>query len=140
VHDVTNIAQLQSLKRLRIGGDGKSGEELNINQSENLVNLEDLTLDDIQALNFSWIPSLRKLKVLWLRGDVIDDITPLVALPNLEEMYIMSCTIEDITPLLKSKSIKEIRVVNSRGNVDMNGLPDQFNTQGIYYENYYSDR
>jgi Leucine-rich repeat (LRR) protein len=139
VHDVTNIAQLQSLKTLQIGGFERSGEELNINRLENLVNLEDLTLDRIQALDLSWIQSLRKLKVLWLRDDTINDITPLAALPNLEKIYIASCTIEDITPLLKSKSIKQIRVDNGRGNVGMDDLPERFNAQGIHYECYFGD-
>jgi hypothetical protein len=108
--DVSVIAKLVSLKELYLNAGYKDGVKANIEELKALVNLERLSIsislsDDA---NLSWIPNLKKLKFFELVNNTLDDVSPLLNLPNLVEVSFYSSEVNDLSPLLESKTIKII--------------------------------
>jgi Leucine-rich repeat (LRR) protein len=102
--DFTYIAQLYSLRELSIS-DGSPFH--NIEELRNLVNLEKINIWGISS-NISWITPLQKLEEVDFSYSKINDISPLLELPNLSSVLLYRTEVKDISPLLESKSIKII--------------------------------
>jgi hypothetical protein len=133
--DISYIAQLYSLKDLRISG----GNLVNIERLKNLVNLENLYLGNIivsSGINISWITHLKMLRSFELRTDYINDIKPLLELPNLVAVDLYQTVVRDISPLLESKTIKIITGFVTEKEYD----GSLFWERGIQITPYFSDR
>jgi Leucine-rich repeat (LRR) protein len=139
--DVSYIAQLRSLKVLGISnGTNDVDGIMNIRQLGNLVNLERIFISGAIDLDISWIIRLQKLRKLELRVNRIDDISPLLELPNLVDVDLHETVVRDILPLSESRSIKSITgfvLENTTGEMDILSL---FWDRGIEFIPFYSDR
>jgi Leucine-rich repeat (LRR) protein len=108
--DLRYIAQLTSLKVLVIDARYKDGVRVNIELLRSLVNLERLILayNSVETLDLNWIKSLQKLNYLGIKSSAVDDLRPLLALPNLTEVLFDYTKVKDLSVLLESRSIKQI--------------------------------
>lgn len=140
--DVTYISQMHSLIELEItpGWENQIGPDiLNIELLGNLTNLERLTiLGGIPNFDISWITSLQNLEYLEMRSSAIDDIRPLLELPNLVTVNLYKTNVQDGTSLLESKSIKGIYGFYGEGISDEWFL--RFRERGIEFIPFNSDR
>jgi Leucine-rich repeat (LRR) protein len=132
--DASYIGQLYSLKELYID----CGPIINIELLKNLTNLEKFYIDS-DGLDISWITHLQKLRELELRVNRINDISPLLELPNLVDVSLHKTVVRDIRPLSESKSIKRITgfvLEDNTMNIDI----FLFIERGIEFTPYFSDR
>jgi hypothetical protein len=108
--DLTYIGNLHNLEYLHID----SNKIINTNKLNN-PNLEDLSLTDYwgnknkKGFSPDELLNLKKLKIINLCYGEIQDVTPLLKLPNLEHVSFGDIKV-DIMPLLESKTIKKITV------------------------------
>jgi hypothetical protein len=131
--DGSYIAHLYSLTSLYIAANPIS----NIEMLQNLVNLEKLDIN-FSDLDISWITPLQKIKKLILRGERIDDLSPLLELPNLVDIDLYETVVKDIRPLAESRSIKSITgFVMEKESDDIYSL---FEERGILFSPFFSDR
>jgi Leucine-rich repeat (LRR) protein len=139
--DVSYIAQLRSLKALSISiGTNDEDGIMNISQLGNLVNLEKFFISGAIDIDISWITHLQKLRELNLRVNRIDDISPLLELPNLVDVDLHETVVRDILPLSESRSIRRITgfvLGNTTGELDLYSL---FWDRGIEFIPFFSDR
>jgi internalin A len=140
VLDATYIAQLSSLKGLAYTGGGDPEGIINIEQFKNLVNLEWLYICSNNNLDLSWITYLHKLNKLDFIGCTINDISPLLELPNLVRVEFRDARIEDITPLLESTSIKRVNIDRPINEMDSDELYRLFGERDIEFTIYLGDR
>jgi Leucine-rich repeat (LRR) protein len=142
VFDATYIAQLSSLKKLGFTGGGDPEGIINIEQLKNLVNLEELIISSNNNLDLSWITSLQRLKKFATSRCTIDDVSPLLKLPNLVVVDFTQTRVKDITPLLESRSIKSMLIAYppNEDEINHNDLYRLFEERGIEYTHYYHDR
>jgi len=105
-HNITYIAQLQSLKELCLN----TGVIINGEHLSKLVNLERLYFSGYE-FKLSWIISLKNIKELIINcRSPINDVSPLLELPNLTKVNFCWTKIKDIRPLLQSKSLKKVTI------------------------------
>jgi internalin A len=140
VFDATYIAQLSSLKMFAYTGGGDPEGIINIEQLRNLVNLEELYISSNNNLDLSWITRLQKLEKLATSRCTIDNISPLLELPNLVNVDFTKTEVKDITPLLKSRSIKNILIAYPPNEINDDKLYRLFEERGIEFTVYYHDR
>jgi internalin A len=108
--DMRHIAQLTNLKDLTIEARYKDGVKVNAGLLRSLVNLERLTLayDSVGTVDLTWIKSLKKLNYFNIKYSSVDDLRPLLELPNLAVVVFDYTEVKDIEVLLESRSIKQI--------------------------------
>jgi Leucine-rich repeat (LRR) protein len=137
--DVVHVAKLPLLKELSIAvvlhHSSSFGRIRNINLLGNMVNLEALSFEKV-APNISWITGLKKLKKIEMHYSYIEDLRPLLELPELVEVDLAFSEIKDISVLLESKTIKKV----TGPRLWDNELLARFAKKGIEYEESYSDR
>jgi Leucine-rich repeat (LRR) protein len=164
-YDYSDIASLQKLESLTIGGDHLGEIDLssigqlhyvkfltltngfaatkikNINELQNLKNLETLDISGAANLDLSWTSNLYSLTKLNLDFCTVNDVSPLANLPNLAEVDLTSSSIKDIASLSRSNSIKYVRVFERdvEAGID-NTIRSRFHEKGIYLDTFYDDR
>jgi Leucine-rich repeat (LRR) protein len=108
--DVSFIAQLISLKELYLEAVYRDGVKTNIEELKNLVNLERLSISTTlpESVYLSWITDLKKLEFFEVVNNTLDDVSPLLKIPNLVEVSFYCSKVNDLSPLLESKTIKTI--------------------------------
>lgn len=136
--DVVYIAKLTLLKELSITAGypyNYLGKIKNINLLKNLVNLESLAFCNVDP-DISWITGLKKLRKFKIELGYIEDLKPLLELPDLVEVDVSFSEIEDVSVFLESKTLKKVT-----GPLIMdNELLAKFAEKGIEYIASYSDR
>ena len=103
--DVCYISELLTLRELSIT---PKGFIHNIEKLSNLNNLEELTILGVVDIDLSWVIKLQKLRTIAINNGNIDNIRPLLELPNLIKVDLSYSEVNDIMPLLESNSIKII--------------------------------
>jgi Leucine-rich repeat (LRR) protein len=137
--DINPVGQLYSLKTLYIISGNLSERIMNINELQNLVNLEKLSITGIGNLDLSWASGLRNLTDLELTWCTIVDVSPLANLPNLINVSLEGSRIRDITPLLYSNSIKYIRALDVDTDINDN-IRSRFDQRKIYLDTFSDTR
>jgi Leucine-rich repeat (LRR) protein len=118
-YNASYIAHLHSLKSLYIGA----------------MSISNIASSD---LDISWITYLQMLRELTIRVNRIDDIRPLLELPNLVDVDLHRTVVRDIRPLSDSTSIKQITgFIMENATEDIYSL---FRTRGIEFVPFWSDR
>jgi Leucine-rich repeat (LRR) protein len=164
-YDYRDIASLQNLETLIIGGDHLDKIDLrsigqlpyvksltlshgfaavkikNIHELQNLTRLETLKISGVANLDLSWAANLHSLTKLNLDFCTVNDVSPLINLPNLAEVDLTFSRIKDIAPLSRSNSIKYVRVFEHEVEAGIdNNIRSQFYQKGIYLDTFYDDR
>jgi Leucine-rich repeat (LRR) protein len=164
-YDYRDIASLQKLESLIIGGDHLGEIDLssierlhyvkfltltngfaaakikNINELQNLTNLETLNISGVANLDLSWASNLYSLTKLSLDFCTVNDVSPLANLPNLAEVDLSSSSIKDIASLSGSNSIKYVRVFEREVEAGINNtIRSRFHEKGIYLATFLDDR
>ena len=92
--------------------------------------------------DISWMPNLRNLTDLQVNSwTIINDISPLVSLPNLVNVDLAGSSIKDIAPLLNSNSLKYIRVFDDHVEAGISdNLRSWFEQKGIELDTFHDTR
>jgi hypothetical protein len=133
IEGIDCIFDLVNLKRLWIRG--KDSYLMNLKHIGKLHNLEELFIHGITQDGLNNLSNLKQLNYLEIFGMSIEDISPLLNLPNLKTICLYSNHYHvDITPLASSKSLIEIILLfgsEQEYNKFMNNQGKIFSENGI---------
>lgn len=103
---VKSLSTLETLPNLKVLGLHNTPEVENLDSISKLTKLEELSLTKMGLTDITMLKDLANLKLAYLNGNKIKDITALKDKILLEELDISDNQVEDISPLTNSKNLQ----------------------------------
>ncbi|MGG0468827.1 leucine-rich repeat domain-containing protein [Bacillus albus] len=104
---------LLTVKTLKIT-DGKKEGITDFSGIEFMINMEELTLKNVNVKNVEFISNLRSLKSVDLSNNQIEDMKPLHTLENLEKLNVSNNSIKNVPELFKIQKLKTLDLSNNK--------------------------